>query len=99
MCYNNCAKQNLIFKYSKEIRYFLGGFVPFSVSTFKFGKNANFAWWDTGFFSLYLLSFVWRQLEFAFFGALISVGAPFYFSPKNLFIGEKNGNFTKIKKL
>ena len=27
---------------------------------------------------MYILSFVWRQLEFAFFGALTSVGAPFY---------------------
>ena len=28
-------------------------------------------------FSLYLLSFVWRQWEFAFFGALTTVGALF----------------------
>ena len=31
-------------------------------------------------FSLYFTSFVWRQLEFAFFGALTSVGALFVFT-------------------
>ena len=29
------------------------------------------------------LKFVWRQSEFAFFGALASVGALFYFAEKN----------------
>ena len=34
--------------------------------------------------TLILFKFVWRQLEFAFFGALTSVGALFYF------LGGKN---------
>ena len=36
--------------------------------------------------SAYCLKFVWRQWEFAFFGASTHVGALFCFSPKNIFI-------------
>ena len=38
------------------------------------------------------LSFVWRQLEFAFFGALISVGALFYFREIHRY-GRKMNNY------
>ncbi len=40
------------------------------------------------------LSFVWRQLEFAFFGALISVGALFYFRKIHR-CGRKMSNYDK----
>jgi len=46
------------------------------------------------------LFFVWRQLEFAFFGALTSVGALFIFTEKYLFFrrkeNEKNIRLQKI---
>ena len=49
----------------------------------EFGKNANSAKLGVakGFF-LVRFQLVWRQLEFAFFGALTSVGAPFIFAEK-----------------
>ena len=44
---------------------------------FEFGKNANSALVDAKVFLLCYLSFVWRQLELAFFGAATSVAALF----------------------
>lgn len=50
--------------------------VPIFCQPNEFGKNANSAGWS-GAGILFNLFFVWRQLGFAFFGALTPVGAPF----------------------
>ena len=56
--------------------------VPFfaALNFLEFGKNANSAKLGVakGFFFVQF-QLVWRQLEFAFFGALTSVGALFVF--------------------
>ena len=68
-------------KLNKEKQVFLpqGITIPFFVSFFKIGKNADSIRRDEKGVSLSFLKFVWRQSEFAFFGALTSVGALFYF--------------------
>ena len=53
----------------------------------EFGKNANSAKLSVAKgFALVLFQLVWRQLEFAFFGALTPVGALFIFTEKNYII-------------
>ena len=66
-----------------KLSVFIEGFLSipiFSVGV-EFSKNANSAT-TVGSYT-HIVVFVWRQLEFAFFGALASVGAPFYFHRKN----------------
>ena len=46
-------------------------------TVFEFGKTANSSSSICETIFPYLFRFVWRQLEFAFFGALTSVGALF----------------------
>ena len=56
--------------------------IPFfdALNFLEFGKNANSAKLGVAKgFVLVRFQLVWRQLEFAFFGALTSVGALFYF--------------------
>ena len=56
--------------------------IPFfaTLNFLEFGKNANSAKLSVAKgFSLVRFQLVWRQLEFAFFGALTSVGALFIF--------------------
>ena len=59
-----------------ELSAFVGGFL--AVSIFKvvveFGKNANSATIMESY--AHIVVFVWRQLEFAFFGALTSLDVP-----------------------
>ena len=66
--------------------------IPFFRRThfLEFGKNANFVKVGVA-KSLVLVQFklVWRQLEFAFFGALTSVGALFIFTEKYIYFKEK----------
>ena len=72
-----------------ELSAFVGGFL--AVSIFKvvveFGKNANSATIMESY--AHIVVFVWRQLEFAFFGALTSVGALFIL-PKILTLKKEN---------
>ena len=59
------------------------GGVPFfaALNFLEFGKNANSAKLGVAKgFVLVRFQLVWRQLEFAFFGALTSVGALFIFT-------------------
>ena len=51
--------------------------MPFLQVRIKIGKNAYSANLHKVF--IRRVGFVWRQLEFAFFGALTSVGALFYY--------------------
>ena len=62
-----------------ELSVFYGGlFLHFYFTTgVEFSKNANSAT-VVGSYT-HIVVFVWRQLEFAFFGALTHVGALFYF--------------------
>ncbi|MBR2926451.1 MAG: hypothetical protein IKC31_02610 [Clostridia bacterium] len=58
--------------------FYRGLFVHFYFTAdVEFSKNANSAT-AVGSYT-HIVVFVWRQLEFAFFGALTSVGALFYF--------------------
>ena len=88
MVYNNKAKQNQI-TFQDERPIFIGGIltVPIFASQIKSGKNARSADLHTVF--IRKVGFVWRQLGSAFFGALTLVGAPFYFSSKNICFRRK----------
>ena len=70
----------------------MGRGVPFfaALNFLEFGKKANSVRLSVAKgFSLVRFQLVWRQLEFAFFGALTSVGALFYFTErKNQTKGE-----------
>ena len=59
---------------------FYGGFFayPYFTMAVEFGKNANSATIVESY--THIVVFVWRQLGFAFFGALTSVGALFVFT-------------------
>ena len=66
--------------------------VPFfaALNFLEFGKNANSSKLSVAKgFSLVQFQLVWRQLEFAFFGALASVGALFYFAEKSKHFKER----------
>ena len=67
-------------------------------SFFEFGKNAN-SFNDRWIVEHYPthLKFVWRQLEFAFFGALTSVGALFDFK-RNLIKKDINRKANRKRK-
>ena len=58
---------------------FMGVLYPyfFAQKLLNFGKNADSAISVESY--IHVIVFVWRQLEFAFFGALTSVGALFVF--------------------
>ena len=60
-----------------ELSVFIEGFlsIPIFTAEVEFSKNANSAT-AVGSYT-HIVVFVWRQLEFAFFGALTSVGALF----------------------
>ena len=62
----------------------MGVFYPyiFSQELLNFGKNANSAISVESY--IHVIVFVWRQLGFAFFGALTSVGALFVFERRVL---------------
>ena len=67
-----------------ELSVFIEGFlsVPIFTMDVEFGKSANSATIVESY--THIVVFVWRQLEFAFFGALASVGAPFCFYRKEI---------------
>ena len=73
----------------------LGHTIPFfGIYCFlNFGKNANFADSICDYITI-SFRFVWRQLEFAFFGALTSVGALFIFErrKKNVLLKMRKRN-------
>ena len=66
-----------------------GGLVPFFLlrQLYIFGKNVK----STTALECYthIVVFVWRQLEFAFFGAVTPVAALFIFTEKYLYFKEK----------
>ena len=72
---------------------FYGGFFayPYFTMAVEFGKNANSATIVESY--THIVVFVWRQLGFAFFGALTSVGALFYF----YFISKGEKQYEKKK--
>ena len=61
--------------------------IPIFASQMKSGKNACSA--DLHKVFIRWVGFVWRQLEFAFFGAPTSVGALFVFTEKYLYFKEE----------
>ena len=66
-----------------ELSVFIEGFLSIPIFRWidEFSKSANSAT-TVGSYT-HIVVFVWRQLEFAFFGALTSVGALFIFKEKN----------------
>ena len=63
-----------------KLSVFIEGFLAMSIGVVgvEFSKNANSAPIMESY--THLVVFVWRQLEFAFFGALTLVGALFIFT-------------------
>ena len=72
-----------------ELSVFIGSFlcVPIFTADVELSKNANSAT-AVGSYT-HIVVFVWRQLEFAFFGAVTPVAALFIFTEKYLYFKEK----------
>ena len=86
MCYNVRAKQKRITIFWGTLCIYGGLFTyTFFTMNLEFSKNANSGIHCGGIGIPISFVFVWRQLGFAFFGALTFSWRTFYFSPRNIF--------------
>ena len=77
------------YDFTDKLSVFIGGFmpIPFFGVVVVYRQKCRFRN-HRGEFIRFVV-FVWRQLEFAFFGALTSVGALFIFTEKKYFLSKR----------